>query len=151
MSETGSEILSAPHVIEYTYTRSLGPVLRRFFTGLRERRILGIRRPDGSVLVPPRAYDPDTGESLSEMVPVSSEGVVKSFAWVRQPRPKQPLSRPFAWALVLLDGADTPMLHAVDAGSPERMRTGMRVRARFRSETRGAITDIECFEPVEGT
>ena len=150
MSESGSEILSAPHVIEYTYTRSLGPVLRRFFTGLRDRQILGIRRSDGSVMVPPRAYDPETGESLSEMVPVSSEGVVRSFAWVAQPRTKQPLPRPFAFALILLDGADTPLLHAVDAGSRERMRTGMRVRARFRDETVGAIGDIECFEPVEG-
>jgi hypothetical protein len=27
------------------------------------------------------------------------------------------------------------------------MRTGMRVRARFREERTGAITDIACFEP----
>jgi uncharacterized OB-fold protein len=27
------------------------------------------------------------------------------------------------------------------------MRTGMRVRARWRDETEGAITDIACFEP----
>ena len=59
------------------------------------------------------------------------------------------LSQPFAWALVRLDGADTAMLHAVDAGNPSRMRTGMRVRVRWRAETVGEIQDIECFEPED--
>jgi uncharacterized protein len=36
-------------------------------------------------------------------------------------------------------------LHAVDAGSPDQMSTGARVRVRWRSERVGAITDIECF------
>ena len=34
--------------------------------------------------------------------------------------------------LVRLDGADTSMLHVVDAGAPERMQTGMRVIIRWR-------------------
>jgi uncharacterized OB-fold protein len=66
---------------------------------------------------------------------------------VREPREKQPLARPFAFALVKLDGADTAMLHAVDAGDETRMRTGLRVRARWREQTVGAIGDIACFEP----
>jgi uncharacterized OB-fold protein len=39
------------------------------------------------------------------------------------------------------------MLHAVDAGDPERMATGMRVRVRWREERVGEIQDIACFEP----
>ena len=42
------------------------------------------------------------------------------------------------------------MLHAVDAGSPEAMSTGMRVKVRWRAEREGNITDIECFEPPDG-
>jgi uncharacterized OB-fold protein len=30
------------------------------------------------------------------------------------------------------------------------MRSGMRVRPRWRAETRGEIGDIECFEPEAG-
>jgi uncharacterized OB-fold protein len=60
----------------------------------------------------------------------------------------QPLDRPFAWALIRLDGADTGMLHAVDGGSAGQMRTGMRVRPRWAAQTSGQITDIECFEPT---
>ena len=145
------EALTASHSLEYTYKRSLGTVLSQFFTGLRDKRILGIRRKDGSVMVPPKEYDPDTGESLSEMVEVGSAGVVKTWAWVKQPRQKQPLDRPFAYALIQLDGADTPLLHAVDAGDEAKMQTGMRVRARWADETTGFITDITCFEAEESS
>jgi uncharacterized OB-fold protein len=142
--------LTAPHRLQYTYKRSTGPVLGRFFGGLRDGRILGVRRKDGSVMVPPKEYDPDTGEALGELVEVGTAGVVKSWAWVSHPREKQPLGRPFAYALVQLDGADTPLLHAVDAGGDERrMAAGMRVRARFAAERQGTIRDIECFEPTD--
>ena len=48
---------------------------------------------------------------------------------------------PFAFALIRPDGADTAMVHAVDAGSIEHMSTGMRVEIQFRPERQGAITD----------
>ena len=59
----------------------------------------------------------------------------------------QPFDRPFAWALIRLDGADTSMLHAVFADSPSDMFTGMRVRAAWRSEREGHIADIAGFDP----
>jgi len=142
------ESLSAPHILEYTYRRSLGPVLSKFFTGLRDKKLLGIKRPDGSVLFPPKEYDPETSESLHEMVPVAESGVVKSWAWVPAPRAPQPLDRPFAYALVQLDGADTSLLHVVDAGREAAMRTGMRVKVRWADSTIGSIGDIACFEPA---
>lgn len=144
------EILSAPLVVEYPYARSLGPTLSRFFTALRDKRIVGIRGADGRVLVPPSEYDPQTSEPLSEFVDVEDSGEVLTWTWVSRPDEDNPLDRPFAWALVRLDGADTGLLHAVDGGDPSTMRTGMRVRARWREETVGHIRDIECFEPVEG-
>ena len=63
------------------------------------------------------------------------------------PLPGQPLDRPFGWALIRLDGADTALLHAVDAGSADAMRTGMRVRPRWAAERVGSIRDLACFEP----
>lgn len=140
--------LTAPHKLAYTYKRSLGPVLSRFFTGLRDKQIHGVRRADGSVMVPPREYDPETGEALSELVPVADSGVVTSWAWVQKPRARQPLAHPFAYALIRLDGAATPLLHVVDAGSERAMKTGMRVRARWAAEPVGSIHDIQAFVPV---
>lgn len=144
MSDT--EVLHALHVLEYPYTRSTGPVIGRFLTELRDRRIVGIRGSDGRVIVPPQEYDPITSATLGEFVDVGSAGVVTTWTWVPEARSNNPLQKPFAWALIKLDGADTPMLHAVDAGSEGAMRTGMRVRARWRAERTGHITDIECFE-----
>lgn len=149
MSETPAAPLSATHVVEYTYRRSLGPVLERFFTALREGSLLGIRAADGRVLVPPREYDPKTGTGLDELVEVADRGRVESWCWVRAPREAQPLAHPFAYALIRLDGADTPLLHVVDAGIPERMARGLRVRARWRPERTGSILDIAAFEPED--
>ena len=148
MAERETTVLTAPFSLEFTYTRSVGPIIGAFFGALGERRILGIRATDGRVVVPPQEYDPVTADELHELVEVADTGVVQTWSWVPQPRPNNPLQRPFAWALVLLDGADTAMLHAVDAGAEADIRTGMRVRARWRAERRGHITDIECFEAM---
>lgn len=137
--------LSAPLKLAFDYTRSVGPLLGQFFTALRERRIVGVRGSDGTVLVPPAEYDPVTWEQLTEIVPVASVGTVVSWTWQPEPLEGQPLDRPFAWALITLDGADTPLLHAVDAGSADAISTGARVAAHWVDEPVGAITDIAYF------
>ena len=73
-----------------------------------------------------------------------------SWSWMPEPLAGQPLAEPFAWALIRLDGADTAMLHAVDAGSAAAMRTGLRVRPRWAARPAGGIRDIACFEPCDG-
>lgn len=143
--------LKAPLRVEFDYTRSLGPVLSSFMTGLRDRTVLGGRAGDGRVIVPPSEYDPVTHEPLTDLVPVADTGTVETWSWVSEPVPGQPLDRPFAFALVLLDGADTAMLHAVDVPDAGAMRTGMRVRVRWSEERVGDIRDIACFEPEEAT
>jgi uncharacterized OB-fold protein len=142
-----AEVLSAPLVVEYPFSRTVGPVQSAFFTGLREGVVVGVRMSDGRVMCPPVEYDPVTSESLRELVEVDGAGEVTTWAWQPNPVDGNPLDRPFAWALIRLDGADTAMLHAVDAGSPDAMSTGMRVRVRWADDREGAITDITCFEP----
>ncbi|MEN2417656.1 OB-fold domain-containing protein [Streptomyces rimosus] len=144
------EALSAPLVVEFPFTRSLGPVQSAFLTGLRERTVLGVRTTDGRVLVPPVEYDPVTAEEIRDLVEVGTTGTVTTWAWNPAPRRGQPLDTPFAWVLVRLDGADTALLHALDAAGPDAVHTGMRVRVRWAGERTGAITDIACFEPYEG-
>jgi hypothetical protein len=147
---TVNQPLSAPLEIGFDYTRSLGPTLIQFMTALAGRRILGSRGADGRVHAPPFEYDPVTFAPPQELVPVGPEGTVTSWSWSPRPLEGQPLEHPFAWALIRLDGADTAMLHAVDAGSPEAMRTGMRVRVRWAASTVGHIRDIVCFVPGDG-
>lgn len=143
------EVLKAPLVVEFPFTRSLGPVQGAFLTGLRERVVLGVRTSDGRTLVPPVEYDPVTAEEIRDLVEVAPTGTVTTWAWNHLPRRDQPLDTPFAWALVRLDGADTALLHALDAPGPDAVHTGMRVRVRWAEERVGAITDIACFEPYD--
>ncbi len=142
-----SGTLRAPLEVQFDYTRSLGPVLSRFMAGLRDRTILGSRGADGRVAVPPLEYDPVNHAATTDLVEVGPGGTVTTWTWVSHPVEGQPFDRPCAFALVRLDGADVPLLHAVDAGSPEKMRTGMRVTVRWADETVGHINDIACFEP----
>jgi len=81
---------------------------------------------------------------------VGPGGVVETWAWVTAPTVKHPLAHPFAFALVRLDGADTALMHAVDAGSIDAMSTGMRVTAKFVDEPVGRITDL-VFVPEVGS
>jgi uncharacterized OB-fold protein len=145
-----SENLTADHVLEFPggYTRTTGPVIGRFLTELRDRRLVGVRTAGGRVLVPPLEYDPDSGEPVTdEYVEVGPGGTVEAWAWVSVPRPGHPLDRPFAWALIRLDGADTAIVHAVDTGDSKALRRGLRVRARWKDHPAGHITDIACFLP----
>lgn len=142
------ELGEAKHVLEYPYRRSVGRVMGHFFGGLKVGRIFGVRTASGRVLVPPTEYDPETGADVTDFVEVGTSGTVTTWTWVSKPRAgKHPLDHPFAWALIHLDGADTAMLHAVDVRVASRMKTGMRVRARFAAERKGDIHDITCFEP----
>jgi uncharacterized OB-fold protein len=143
------EVLSAPHAIDYTYTRSTGPIIGAFLTGLRDRTIIGVRGVDGRVLVPAIDYDPVTSDDLTELVEVADTGVVTTWSWNAQPLAGQPLDHPFAWALIQLDGADTAMLAAVDAGDASQIATGARVRARWAADRVGSIRDLVCFEVTE--
>ncbi len=142
------ERLSQNFELGFTYTRSTGPVVGRFLTGLRDRRIEGVRGSDGRVIVPPMEYDPVTAAALDEFVEVGQQGELVSWCWVSEPREAHPLQQPFAWGMVKLDGADVPMVHCVAAASESDLSTGARVQVRWADAPRGHITDIACFELV---
>ena len=142
-----SGVLAAPLIIEYPFSRTTGPVIGAFLTGLREQVLLGIKGTDGRVLVPPTEYDPLTGEDLTELVEVGPGGTVLTWAWVREPH-AEAAARP---ALRLGAGAARRRRRrlppGVDAGSPDAMSTGMRVRPRWADEREGSIHDLACWEP----
>ncbi len=150
-----TDVFTAHHVIEYPggYTRSVGPVIGRFLTGLRDAKLLAVKLADGRVLVPPTEYDPTTSAEVAadgdHWIEVGPKGTVQAFTWVAEPRAgKHGLDKPFAFALIRPDGADTALLHAVDCGSADGIRIGSRVAPRWRAERTGTITDIEAFVPL---
>ena len=117
---------TAERLLEYPggYTRSVGPVIGKFLTGLRDGKLWAVKLADGRVLVPPTEYDPQTSAEIApegdHWVEVGPRGTVQAFTWVAEPREgKHPFTKPFAFALIRPDGADTAMLHYVDCGSAD--------------------------------
>ena len=99
--------------------------------------------------MPAVEYDPVTAEALSEFVDVEDVGEVVNWCWVTEPTEHHPLDKPFAWGMIKLNGADTPMLHAIDTnGDASAMATGMSVRARWADQGEGNINDIACLSRV---
>jgi hypothetical protein len=144
-TEVSPEVTST---LEFPYKRSTGPVIGGFFEALRERRLTGVRTAGGQVLFPPLEHDPASGAPVDpQPVEVGPGGEVTTWTWVGSPAAGHPLDRPFAFALIRLDGASTAILHAVDAGDAAAMRTGMRVVPRWKEEPQGRIDDIEAFVP----
>jgi uncharacterized OB-fold protein len=132
--------LRAPHVLDFAFDRSVGGATAAFLAGLARGEIIGSRdMGSGGVTVPPV----DSGD----LVGVADTGVVRAWSWVPEPDPWQPLSTPFAFALIQLDGADTSLLHVVDVESEDALVPGLRVRADWRAERRGSVLDIRAFVP----
>ena len=156
-----SEPIDIVNTLEYPYTRTTGPFMGPFLTALRDGKLIG-NRINGRTFCPPFEYDPDTGAaSAAEFVEVGPGATVVGWTWIAEPSEKHPFAHPFAFALIKIDGADVPMVHAVDAGSIDAMSTGMRVAAQYRDERHGAITDLyfvpeaaaktQSIAPGEGT
>ena len=141
--------LSAPVTVAFDYTRSTGPVLGRFLTGLRDGVVVGGRTSDGEVVVPPPEFDPVTHEPTTDFVEVAADRhghlVDLGAASRSQGQPLRPAVRLRAGHPRRRRRA---VLHALDVASPDEVSTGMRVQVRWAEERVGAITDIACFEPL---
>ena len=146
-NEPLNEPLRAPHLVRFAYQRTVGGATGRFLAGLARRELWGSWTADGRVVVPPMDHDPVSGEPAREFVRVADRGTVRSWTWVASPGPGYPLPRPFAFALIRLDGADTELLHVVDVGAEHELAAGLPVRAVWREPRTGSIADIEAFRP----
>lgn len=141
-----NEYVRSPIQIEFPYTHSTGPVIGVALAALREGRILGARCPAcDAVAAPAREWCDRCGGSTADLVEVGPGGTVTVAAPVHAATGIAPIDGEFSWALVRLDGASTDLVHVVRG----RVAAGERVRPVWRAERRGAITDIECFEPGE--
>ena len=121
--------LSAPVTVAFDYTRSTGPVLGRFLTGLRDGRLVGGRTSDGrgrraaARVRPghPRRRPPTSSRSRPT-------GTVTSWTWV--PRAgRRPAARPAV---------------RVRAGHPRRRGRAVPARPRRRLARRGRAPGCGC-------
>lgn len=136
---------------------SAGATLTAFFDDLKQRRIVGTTC-DGcrTVYVPPRAFCAACWQPCTTRTEVADRGAVESFVVVNVPFYSQQVEIPYVLGSVLLDGAGVPFLHLIGrAGADGKLRpvpaeTGMRVRAVWRAERTGFLSeDIDHFEPED--
>ena len=145
--------LTAHHVLEYPggYTRSVGPVIGRFFTGAAgrtHRRRAPRRRPRARAADRVRPDD-ERGDRAGRR-PLADARARRPGAVVHVGRGTAAAAstrstKPFAFALIRPDGADTALLHVVDCGSADAIAVGARVAPRWKAERTGHITDIEAW------
>ena len=125
---TLTDASSPHHVLEYPggYTRSVGPVIGRFLTGLRDgthRRRAPRRRPRARAADRVRPVDERAGRGRRR--PLDRGRAARHRAGVHvgrraARRASTRSTKPFAFALIRPDGADTAMLHVVDCGTRRR-------------------------------
>jgi uncharacterized protein len=128
-----------------------GDTASEFLVGLRDRQIIqGTCCPQcRKVYVPPRKTCPVCFVPMADWQTVGPEGRLLTFTVVRRQLAAMRKKVPVIVGLILLDRADTAMLHHIEAAAPDQVRIGMRLKAEFAARRSGSISEIVCFRPVE--
>ncbi|MFZ5573514.1 MAG: Zn-ribbon domain-containing OB-fold protein [Thermodesulfobacteriota bacterium] len=133
------------------YTYFAGRVGSTFITTIRDqKKIMGVKcRRCDKVFVPPRQTCERCMEDIrNNWVDLKNTGKLVNFTVVRYDDKHLPRKAPFILGLILLEGADTPMVHVVEGIGSDQVKIGMGVRAVFSAKTTNTILDIDHFEPV---
>lgn len=142
--------------IDLPYEVSLGDTWARFFDGLANREIWGVRcEKCHRVLVPARSFCPRCFTDTDDWVKVSDEGSLVAWVLTNYRYHAQPIEPPFITGLIRLDGTDVNFMHLVggfDVGdlgeARKRLTPGARVKAVWKEERSGHILDIDHFALV---
>ena len=127
--------------IKLPYRYTAGSAQRAALEGLAAGVLRGSRCDQCDiVLAPARPFCPRCSEATGATVDLADTGSLE--AWTTRSLNGAELT----FGMIKLDGADTPMLHRVDA-PPGQLAAGLRVKARWTAERHGEITDVEAFEP----
>ncbi len=150
-----SELLKISHTMNLEWRYAVGAHFHEFIAALRDRaQILGRRCPVCQrVYLPPRPVCGNCYAELRDWVEVQDTGTVRAFTIVHTPiiDPTTGAQRPspYTMALIQLDGADTTLNHYLDENDPTKLRIGLRVRAVWRAQRTGLISDIAYFQEIK--
>lgn len=136
-----------PAALEYQFTA--GQATTRFLKGIMEKKLLGERAPGGRVYIPSRGADPQLGVPTSEQVEVAHVGTLTSFCVVNVAFYGQGMEIPYTSGLILLDGADLPIMHLIQECPVEDVHIGMRLEAVWvdDADLKPTLESIRYFRP----
>ena len=141
-------ILDTPIRLDYRYTP--GQAQSQFLRGMEQGKILGQRCPQcKNVYVPARGSCPKCGVATNEELELTDTGTVTTFCVVNVPFYGQKLEIPYVSATILIDGADTGLMHLIQESDANDVHMGMRVQAKWRppAERGPTLESIEYFRP----
>ena len=153
------ELVSIPFTVDVVYRFAAGAYMSKFLVELRDNgRFFGIKCPScGRVQMPPRVVCAMCHVKNTDWVELGHEGILLGFSIVYlpfiDPTTGQPRPTPYTYGTVRLDGSDSAIDHFIQTDpeiAPARVGMRLRVVLRPRAQRIGDLTDILCFEPVEG-
>ncbi len=131
-----------PDRIDMNYNYSFGGI-SPFFLALRdEGKILGARCVRCKKTYLPPRINCSQCYRQTKWVPLGTEGTVKTCTTVYYATSRFFSKTPFVCAYIQLDGADTLLLQNIVLDDVTQARPGMRVRALFKPERKGEISDF---------
>lgn len=137
--------------ISVPYFWTVGSTLSKWYVQLRDDgEIWANRCPQCEmVFVPPKIKCINCYRDCSEWVKLPGTGTVETFTVVNYDEPGlQPKKPPIVYGIVMMDGADTGLVHMIGGIAPEKVKVGMRVQAVLEKERQGNIMDIKHFKPI---
>lgn len=138
------------------FTHTAGLHATKFFKDLKEnKKIYGTSCPKCKrVLLPPRPFCERCFVETDAWVEIKDEGEITavSINYMKYTGLPEP---PYAIAFIKLDGADTSIIYTVggvDLSNPdegkEKVKIGTRVKAVWKEEREGRMSDIMYFKPI---
>lgn len=154
MSEERIDVIEGTIALPYRW--STGLATARFLQGLRDRKILATRcQQCQRVLVPGRSFCPRCFVDMDDWLEVPDHGRLRTYTIVNYSFEGQPLPPPYIIGMIDLEGTDVAFSHFVGGvdlsdfnAVRSRLQRGVEMRAVWREERVGRITDIAYFEPV---
>ena len=152
--EPRAPIDSMPTTLTLHYQHARGPYFGRLFDEMQTSgRILGIRCTScQSVLLPPRELCDICFVKTGTWVDVADSGVLQAFSIIHLKFVGQTREPPYVYAEIMLDGAATKIIHVLDGvdveTAPKWLKPGVRVKAVWKTELKGSLSDISHFELI---
>lgn len=142
------EVQGTWDVSTYTYQMD-GRGIKVLADGMKEKKIRGIKCEEcGTVYVPGPTYCRKCFIDIDEVVDCSDEGVIMSFCAEMADIRGNPVDEPQVPAMIKFDGADTWFIGTVHNVDWKTVKIGQKVKAVWKDEPEGNLSDILRFERV---
>ncbi len=149
------EVLVTRYVADLKYDWASGEAVGRFFTELKNGRIIARKcNKCERILVPPRMFCEDCFRDTDEWVYVKDTGSINTYSIAHVGTDAHRLPKPIFVAVISIDGASELMgfLHRLGDVEEKDIKIGMKVQAVWKppNERVGSILDIDYFRPIKG-